>query len=73
VVLPKLIEDPAWEVMRVPETLGFEEFLAALQLWRWQRRVDRKQVGMVRPLWARAVTACRTAIFGRGVNGSMEL
>ena len=43
--LPKLVDDPAWEVMSVPETLTFEDFLAALRLWRWQRRMEGKPVG----------------------------
>src|SRR5262245_8750188 len=38
--LPKLVDDPAWEVMPVPETLPLDEFLAALPLWRWQRRME---------------------------------
>jgi len=27
--VPKLIDDPSWEVMAVPETLGLDDFLAA--------------------------------------------
>lgn len=45
--LPKQMDDPAWEVMTVPDTLGFEDFLAALRLWRWQRQMDGKPVGTI--------------------------
>ena len=38
--LPKLVDDPAWEVMTVPETVTLADFLAAGNLWRWQRRMD---------------------------------
>jgi len=38
--LPKLVEDPAWEVMLVPETVTVANFRAALSLWRWQRQMD---------------------------------
>ena len=38
------IDNPAWEVMTVPETLTLEDFLAALRLWRWQRRMDGRLV-----------------------------
>ena len=41
----KLVEDPAWEVMAVPEALRLEDFLAALRLWQWQRRMQGKPVG----------------------------
>jgi hypothetical protein len=37
--LPKHLDDPAWEVMPVPATLTLEDFLAALRLWRWRRRM----------------------------------
>jgi len=47
--LPKLVDDPAWEVMAVPEALGLEAFLAALRLWRWQRRMEGKPVGTEGP------------------------
>src|SRR5215471_16416139 len=43
--LPKLIEDPAWEVMTVPETVTLADFLAAGNLWRWQRRMDGQPEG----------------------------
>ncbi len=43
--VPKLVEDPSWEVMAVPETLGLDDFLAAARLWRWQRRMEGKPVG----------------------------
>ncbi len=43
--LPKHIEDPAWEAMPVPETVTLEDFLAALRLWRWHRRMDGKSLG----------------------------
>jgi hypothetical protein len=43
--LPKLLDDPAWEVMPVPETLGLPDFLAALRLWRWQRHMEGRPAG----------------------------
>jgi hypothetical protein len=43
--VPKLVEDPAWEVMAVPEALVLEDFLAAARLWRWQRQMEGKPVG----------------------------
>ena len=43
--LPRLPDDPAWEVMTVPETLGLQDFRAALALWRWQRRMEGRPVG----------------------------
>src|SRR5262252_837987 len=43
--LPKLLDDPAWEVMAVPEALGLEAFLAALRLWRWLRWMEGKPTG----------------------------
>ena len=43
--LPKLFDDPAWEAMAVPETLTIEDFLAALRLWRWQRRMEGRPIG----------------------------
>ena len=43
--LPRLMEDPAWEVMTVPDTLRIQDFLAALALWRWQRRMQGRPVG----------------------------
>lgn len=42
--LPKILEDPAWEVMVVPETLTLDDFLAALRLWRWRRRMEGRLV-----------------------------
>jgi len=51
--LPKLLNDPAWEVMPVPSTLRFVDFLAALQLWRWQRQMDGRSIG-TRPNLAQA-------------------
>ena len=46
--VPKLIDDPSWEVMAVPETLSIDDFLAAARLWRWQRRMEGKPVGDLR-------------------------
>jgi hypothetical protein len=46
--VPKLVEDPAWEVMAVPETLVLDDFLAAARLWRWQRQMEGKPVGDLR-------------------------
>lgn len=43
--LPKLLEDPAWEVMPVPDTIRLTDFLAALRLWRWQRQMGGRSVG----------------------------
>jgi hypothetical protein len=43
--LPKQLDDPAWEVMRVPTTLTLENFLAALQLWRWHRAMNGQPTG----------------------------
>ena len=43
--LPKLLDDPAWEVMTVPETVTLSDFLAAGNLWRWQRRMDGQPEG----------------------------
>jgi hypothetical protein len=43
--LPKHLEDPAWEVMPVPATLTLDDFLAALQLWRWQRAMNGQPTG----------------------------
>ena len=43
--LPKRLDDPAWEAMTVPATITVEEFLAALRLWQWQRRMDGKDDG----------------------------
>ena len=42
--LPKLVDDPAWEVMLVPDTLRLDDFLAALRLWRWQRQMEGRQL-----------------------------
>src|SRR5262249_57459437 len=43
--LPKLLDDPAWEVMPVPEELQIEDFQAALALWRWQRQMVGQPTG----------------------------
>jgi len=47
--LPKLVDDPAWEVMTVPETVTLADFLAAGNLWRWQRRMDGQPEGTGSP------------------------
>ena len=47
--LPKVLNDPAWEMMTVPDALGLEDFLAALRLWRWQRRMAGRPVGTAGP------------------------
>src|SRR5262249_44547346 len=60
--LPKLVEDPEWEVVALPDNLGLEDFLAALRLWRWWRRMEGKPVGAVRPLSSRRSYACRLAM-----------
>src|SRR5215470_1583188 len=43
--LPKLLDDPAWEAMPVPDTIPVNDFLAALRLWRWQRQMAGRPVG----------------------------
>jgi hypothetical protein len=43
--LPKLLSDPAWEAMTVPDTLTLDDFLAALRLWRWQRTMEGRPTG----------------------------
>jgi hypothetical protein len=43
--LPKRLEDPAWEAMPVPSTITMDDFLAALRLWQWQRRMEGKRDG----------------------------
>jgi hypothetical protein len=43
--LPKLLDDPAWEAMPVPDTIPVTDFLAALRLWRWQRQMAGRPVG----------------------------
>jgi len=43
--VPKLVDDPAWEVMTVPEKLIIDDFLAAARLWRWQRQMEGKPIG----------------------------
>ena len=43
--LPKLVDDPGWEVMSLPETVTLSDFLAAGNLWRWQRRMDGQPEG----------------------------
>ena len=43
--LPKLVTDPTWEVMPVPTMLSIEDFLAAMRLWRWLRRMEGKPTG----------------------------
>src|SRR5262249_11036297 len=70
--LPKQVDDPAWEVMTVPETLALEDFLAAVRLWRWWRRVEGKAVGTVRPIASRGAYACRAVLAPPGSNASTE-
>ncbi len=43
--LPKALDDAAWEAMLMPETVTLEDFLAALRLWRWQRRMEGRRLG----------------------------
>jgi hypothetical protein len=43
--LPKLVTDPAWDVMPVPTTLSIDDFLAAMRLWRWLRLMEGKPTG----------------------------
>jgi hypothetical protein len=54
--LPKLVDDPAWEVMAVPDGLAVTNFLAALRLWRWRRQMEGKAIGEA-PGWP-ATRAC---------------
>lgn len=42
--LPKVVEDPAFEAMIVPET-PLTEFLAVLAVWKWKRRMEGLPVG----------------------------
>lgn len=42
--LPKVVEDPAFEAMIVPET-PLEDFLAVRRVWCWKRRMDGLPVG----------------------------
>src|SRR5215468_10852062 len=46
--VPKLMDDPSWEVMAVPETLVIDDFIAALRLWRWQRQMEGRPIGDLR-------------------------
>ena len=46
--VPKLIDDPSWEVMVVPQALVIDDFLAAARLWRWQRQMEGKPIGDLR-------------------------
>ena len=59
--LPKLLDDPAWEVMPVPDTLGLPDFLAALRLWRWQRHMEGRPTG-TRPHLPHSSSASAEAI-----------
>ena len=43
--LPKIVDDPAFEVQWVPETVTLDDFLAALTLWRWARRMAGRPTG----------------------------
>jgi len=43
--LPKRLDDPAWEAMGVPDTITIADFLAALRLWQWHRRMEGKADG----------------------------
>ena len=46
--VPKLMDDPSWEVMAVPAKLIVDDFLAAARLWRWQRQMEGKPIGDLR-------------------------
>jgi hypothetical protein len=63
--LPKLLDDPAWEVMPVPDTLGLPDFLAALRLWRWQRHMEGRAAG-TRPHPPHSSSASAEAIVHAG-------
>jgi hypothetical protein len=69
--VPKVVTDPAWEVMTVPDTLTLEDFLAAVRLWRWWRRMEGKPVGTIRPISSRSAYACRTTM--AGINGTRSV
>jgi hypothetical protein len=43
--LPKVVDDPAFEVQWVPETVTLDDFLAALRLWRWTRQMAGRSTG----------------------------
>jgi hypothetical protein len=43
--LPKVVDDPAFEVQWVPETVTLDDFLAALRLWRWARQMAGRPIG----------------------------
>jgi hypothetical protein len=43
--LPKTVDDPAFEVQWVPDTIVLDDFLAALRLWRWQRQMAGRPTG----------------------------
>lgn len=40
--LPKVMTDPAFEAVPVPDDVTIEDFLAVLHCWRWMRRMDGK-------------------------------
>jgi len=54
--LPKLPDDPAWEVMAVPDSLRLPDFQAALRLWRWQRQMEGRRTGSTPPPTSAAAT-----------------
>ena len=54
--LPKLLNDPAWEVMAVPDAIPLSDFLAALRLWRWHRQMGGRPVGSVPSISPTTVT-----------------
>ena len=43
--LPKTLDDPAFEPVWVPDDTTMVPFLAALDLWRWQRQASGQKVG----------------------------
>jgi hypothetical protein len=62
--VPKLVGDPALEVMTVPQSLVLDDFLAAARIWRWQRQMEGKPVGDLGSRrscdqWDRAMKATR--------------
>jgi hypothetical protein len=54
--LPKLLNDPTWEVMAVPDAIPLSDFLAALRLWRWHRQMGGRPVGSATSISPTTVT-----------------
>jgi len=50
--LPKHVDDPGPEPVRVPESVTFDDFLAVLHVWRTMRQLEGRPVGSWPPLQA---------------------